>query len=538
MTDLLIRARCIYSMAADRATYRALAVRDGSILALSESPNGLDSTVTPQTRVIDDTSLVLLPAFIDDHNHLMEVALSAAFVQIDQARSIVEMVDLLRKRAVQTPPGRWIQTSTGWNEQNLAEARLPTTADLDTATQGHPVLVRRGGHMAIVNSMGLKVAGLSSDTPDPPGGHLGRFADGSLNGILEGGAQYTFIHAPPPPLDEQLAGLQQTCQRFVASGIGTLRDPAVSPEGIQVYRTAQERGVLPLRTRPMLLVSPAGPVPERVERVEGFGPPPGEEDDWVRPWGLKFVMDGGPEGGALEQPYANDPTYSGHLNWEPDEFFAVASAGIERGWRIGTHAIGDRAVRTVLDVYERLAAAHSDLPTGSLVIEHAFLADQSQRARAIALGVRITLQHALLWGLATNLLRYWGPERTRNVMPVRAWLEEGALVSGGTDYPIGFFEPARTIWGMVTRQTKEQGVQGAEYAIDRYTAAWLCTAAGARLTGEAGRLGVLGPGSLADMVAYHADPITCPVDELFELQPALTIVGGRAVYDPEAMLDG
>jgi predicted amidohydrolase YtcJ len=534
MADLLIRAGSIYSMTPDRASYHAIAIRDGVILGLSRTTDGLDGLIERRARVIDDGTLVLLPAFIDDHNHLLQAASSAAFVQIDQAKSIAEIVDRIRARAAVTAAGQWIQTSTGWNEQNLDEKRLPTASDLDQATADHPVVARRGGHMAVVNSMGLKLSGITSDTANPPGGHLGRHEDGSPNGILEGGAQYVFLHVPPPSLEEQVAGVHEVCERFSAAGIGTVRDAVTSPEGVRVYRTAAERDLLTLRARPMLLVFPSGSVADRISQLETFGLP-SEGDDWVRTWGLKFVIDGGPEGGALDQPYANDPNNSGHLNWEPEDFYAVARAGVERGWRIGTHAIGDRAVRTVLDSYERIVAAQPGLPAGTLAIEHAFLADRTQRSRAIALGVRITVQHALLWQLASNLLQYWGPERTRNVMPVRAWLEENALLSAGTDYPIGFFEPVRSIWGMVSRQTKEEGVQGPEYAIDRYAAAWLCTAAGARLTGEGDHLGMLGPGYLADIVAFHTDPLTCPADGLFDLTPALTMVGGRAVYDPEGI---
>ncbi|MGZ3598509.1 MAG: amidohydrolase family protein [Ktedonobacterales bacterium] len=177
----------------------------------------------------------------------------------------------------------------------------------------------------------------------------------------------------------------------------------------------------------------------------GFG------DDWLRIWRLKVVLDGGPEGAALDQPFTSDPTAQGHLNWDPNDLFAVADAAVKRGWKIATHALGDRTVRTLIDVYERVIAANPNLPPRSLVIEHGFLADREQRARAIRLGIPVTVQHPLLYGMAGTLLRLWGPERTRNIMPVRAWLAEGAQVSAGTDYPAGPVDPIQAIWGMVTR---------------------------------------------------------------------------------------
>ncbi len=217
-------------------------------------------------------------------------------------------------------------------------------------------------------------------------------------------------------------------------------------------------------------------------------------------------------------------------------WIAVASEAVRRGWKIGTHAIGDRAVRTVLDVYEKVSADHPGLPPNSLVIEHAFLANQEQRARAIRLGVAITVQHPLLYAMAASLSALWGPERARHIMPVRAWVDEGAHISAGSDYPAGAVDPMQSIWGMITRQTKDAGVLGPEHAIDPYTAFYLYTAAGAQLVGESDRRGTLQPRRLADLVAFPADPIAGPVEALPTLKPTFTVVGGRAMYDPRRLL--
>jgi predicted amidohydrolase YtcJ len=532
---VLIRSRRIYTMSPNRATSRAVAIRNGSIVALGTDPNALDDLRTAETLVIDDPAFTWLPAFYDTHNHLLEATRNATFVTVDRAHSIGEMVSIIRDQAARTPTGRWIQTSNAWHERSLAEGRLPTAQELDQATRDYPVIVRRGGHMAVVNSRALEVSGITAATQDPPGGHLGRRADGSLDGMLEGGAQYALVHVPPLPIDEQVVGVEQSCRMFAAAGIGTVRDPVVSPEGMRLYQAAADSGRLPLRVRPMLLIYPSGTVDQRIAQIEGFAMRSGFGNKWIKMWGLKFVMDGGPEGGALDAPYVTDATFHGHLNWDPEEMFAVMTAAVQRGWRVGTHAIGDRAVRTVLDVYERVVAANPHLPAGMLVLEHAFLADHVQRARAVRLGVHVTVQHALLYALGASFLRLWGPERTRPIMPVKSWLDEGAVLSAGTDYPIGFYEPVRTVWGMVTRQTESVGIQGPEYGIDRETALRLATVAGAQLSNEDSRLGPLGPGRFADLVAYRTDPMTCDIDQLPALKPVLTIVGGRAAFDPEGI---
>src|SRR5262249_4795100 len=204
-------------------------------------PHGLDHLVTQNTRVPEDDGLTVLPAFFDNHNHLGEASLNSLFVGVGSARSVNEFVELVRQRATLTPRGEWIQTSTDWNQDQLAEKRLPTATDLDQATREHPVISRRGGHMAVINSVAMRLAGIDRNTPDPPGGRLGRTPDGDPNGILEGGAQYALLHVPPPALDEQLASLRAWCDRFAAVGIGGIRDPLVSPEGMNLYETALQR---------------------------------------------------------------------------------------------------------------------------------------------------------------------------------------------------------------------------------------------------------------------------------------------------------
>jgi predicted amidohydrolase YtcJ len=261
----------------------------------------------------------------------------------------------------------------------------------------------------------------------------------------------------------------------------------------------------------------------------GFG------DDWLRLDGVKLVLDGGVSGAAMDEPYSDDPAYRGELNWDRGELAEVVEFAAGRGWRVAAHAFGDRAVRIALDVYEQVALRRPGLAPGTLTIEHAFLADAAQRARAARLGVGITVQHAWLYTHGAEMLKRWGPERTARVMPLRSWLADGALVSAGSD-TVRPVNPLLGVWGMVTRGTRDAGILGPEEAIDRYVAIELFTSAGARLTGELERRGTLQPGRLADLVAYAADPFTADLDELPCLEPVLTVVGGRATHDPVGLL--
>jgi predicted amidohydrolase YtcJ len=158
---------------------------------------------------------------------------------------------LIRERAEHTPEGEWIQTSNGWNESNLAEGRLPTAAELDRATTHHPILAPRGGHVSITNTRGLEVMGITSATPDPPGGTIGHLPDGTPNGVLEGGAAQTIKGlVPPPPLAESVDNLADECAIYAASGVGAIREALILPEGWEVYQSAWEQGRLAIRCLP------------------------------------------------------------------------------------------------------------------------------------------------------------------------------------------------------------------------------------------------------------------------------------------------
>ncbi|HEX6556834.1 MAG TPA: amidohydrolase [Ktedonobacteraceae bacterium] len=537
LADQVIRAGAIYSMAEDRKVYRAIAMRDEWIVAVSEDPHGLDGLISTITHIVDEPGLTIIPAFDDDHNHFILAAENLGYVQADQAHSIAELVELIRQRAARTPAGQWIRTSTTWDESNLAERRLPTALELDQATSEHPVWVKKGGHAGVASSLALHLAGITRETADPPHGTIQRAADGTPTGLLLNGPALSLVERliPPPPFEQQVQDLRQACQLYNSYGIGTVRDPIVTRDQMLVYQALWERGELTVRSRPMFLFSPSS-VAQQIADITSLGVRSGFGDDLLKIWGLKTLMDGGPFAAALDQPYVNNPTSSGNPFWKTDDLVEVANFAVRRGWRIGIHAIGDRAVRSVLDAYEQVIANNPGLKPGTLVIEHAFLADAEQRARASRLGVAITVQQPLLYAQGAQLLAGWGKERTNQILPIRGWLEAGAQVSAGTDSPPTAFDPMLAVWGMVTRGTNQIGIQGAEQAIDQYTAIELYTAASAQLNWESERRGTIQPRRLADLAAYRIDPVTCPVEQLLGLRPVFTMVGGRAVYDPETVI--
>ena len=534
--DYLIRAGTIHSMTGK--TYRSVGLRGAEIAAASAEPDGLDDLTGHSTAVVDASDLTLLPAFADSHEHLIEASRNTLLVPVDTARSVAEFTGLVADAARDATPGKWILTTIAWHESNLAENRVPTLAELNAAAPDHPVLARRGGHFAVVNSAALRAAGVSADTPDPPGGKIGRLADGSRDGTLEGGAVYQVAaFAPGPSRAELAAALGTTSAAYGALGVGTIREAMTTLDDLAAYTDAWEQGLLQVRVRLMMRVpsEPELSTDQALALIRGLGARSGFGDDWLRIWGLKLVMDGGVEGAALEDPYANDPGNSGHLNWEPAAMTQVCAEAVRRGWRIGTHAVGDRALRTLLDVYEAVVEQTGPVPPWTLVIEHGMVSDAAQRDRAVRDGFGVTVQYPVLWNMGSEMLRTWGPERTRRVTPLDQWLAAGADLAAGTDI-VQPFNPMTNVWGMVTRGTKSAGIQGPGHAISIGTALELYTMGTAALNHEQDRLGSITPGNLADLVAYPLDPRTAAPDGLAELTPAFTIVGGRATHDPDKRL--
>src|SRR5262249_59540194 len=156
----------------------------------------------------------------------------------------------------------------------------------------------------------------------------------------------------PGPGRAQLAGALGTgSAAYAALGVGTIREAMITSDELLAYQDAWEQGLLNVRARAMIRVGAELSAEQAIALIRGLGARSGFGDDWLRIWGLKFVLDGGVEGAAMEQPYANDPGNSGHLNWDPPAMTEVCAEAVRRGWRVGTHAVGDRAVRTLLGVY-------------------------------------------------------------------------------------------------------------------------------------------------------------------------------------------
>jgi predicted amidohydrolase YtcJ len=533
--DLLIRAKSIYTLEPGSSVKKSLTIRDGIISGVSDDPHGLDDLIGSHTQILDQPTATVLPTLDDTHTHLIFAGENAFDIPMHDAKNLTEILSRIEKRCKELPAGEWVVTSTDWLEYNIEEERLPTLQELDAINTEHPILVRRGGHNIVVNSYLMKAAGITSET-QATGGKIGLDNDGNLNGLLQDGA-LTLINniKPHPDVASRVEGIDRASADYAAAGTGCVRDCFVPLPDMEVLAAARDAGRLHVRVRALIAALGLSSVEEISQLLAGMERWRHlQRDPWLQVWGVKFILDGGFEAAATENPYLeNSPhccqrsDFRGSIFWDKKVLTDCMDAIISKGWRVGCHACGERAIDLLLDVYEDLLHRHPSLPTGTLVMEHGLLISPEQQKRAVALSIPVTIQHPLLHDGAKIMAADLGKHHVDNAFPARGWLEQGALVAGGSDYPVGLFQAMRSVWGMSSRETVI-GVAGLQHAITPAESIHLHTTLAARLEQESDIRGYLLPGRFGDVTVWPMDPMTATdISQLRDLLPLYTIVGGK-----------
>ncbi len=540
--DLILWNGRVHTMDAALSLATAVAIHNGRILAVGRDDEIL-SLRGAGTRTINLRGRAVLPGFTDAHIHFVMWALGRQQIDLSDVTRPEEAIARVAQRAAQLPSGSWI-LGGGFDHNVWTDGIWPTRQMLDRVAPTHPVLLHSKDHHSVwVNSLALRLAGVTAQTPDPPGGRILRDpATGEPTGILSEAAADLIQRAVPPPTIEQAIAAVRAAQPLAwAAGLTSIHE-INDTEDMLAFRTFQalrRSGELSLRVFQHI---PAA----RQETFLQAGIQSGFGDEWLRLGGVKYFMDGalGSRTADMLTPYLGEPDNRGVATIDKEEMLERALQASRGGLSISAHAIGDRANRNILDV---LAAVREDedasgRPRLRHRIEHVQLLHPDDLPRLAQLAVIASMQpiHATSDMLMAE--RYWGPERCRLAYAWRSLLDSGVPLAFGSDAPVEPFDVLAGIYAAVTRR-RPDGTPGpdgwqpqqritAEEAVRAYTVG------GAYASGEERIKGTITPDKLADLVVLSRDILTCPAEEILTTRVEATLVGGEAVYiAPDAAWD-
>jgi predicted amidohydrolase YtcJ len=535
--ELVLLNANVLTMDPSRPRAQAVAIGGGRVLAVG-SNDDMRGRGNSGAVIRDLAGQTLLPGFYDSHNHMLLTGLNLAAVDLSAARSVADVVHMMGERAASTPPGQWVLSSARWHESQLAETRFPLREELDRVSAGHPMLLQRGGHNVVANSQALELAGIRADVPNPPGGTFVRAADASLTGHAIGAAaQLIRATLPSPPERLVHEALLRVERAYSAAGITSVIDPGLSPSQIKAYQSLATAGQPTVHASLMWRLNPAfgdQALQSALDELRSAQIQRHLENPWARTLAIKLGVDGGVEAGYYREPYlfADDPTSPrGKPNMSQENFDALCVEAARLGWQVGAHCVGDAAIDATLSAFE---AANQDTPIVGRrwTLIHMMLAREDHWARANRLGLIVTAQQPLLYTLADGFVKYIGPDRARDIEPLRMYLARSEQpVGGGSDSPVTPYEPLLGIWSSVTRQTHLAGVQGPEWKISAEEALRMYTLGSAYAAFEEDQKGSISPGKRADLVVLDADPCAVEPDAIRDIRVRLTIVDGRPVFE-------
>lgn len=529
--NLIITNAKIWTVDKSIPTAQAVAVLGDRIVAVGSDAD-VDAWRGSSTRVIDAGGKLLLPGFNDAHVHFVSGGRQLDAIQLNDATSAQEFARRIGERAKVTPKGEWI-LGGNWDETKWNPPNMPTKELIDAVTPDIPVFVSRyDGHMGLANSAALRLAGITANTPDPPGGTVVRDAQGNPTGALKDAAT-AYIDKVIPPLthDQRLRIVRRALAYAASVGVTSAQHMVASYEDIAVYNELLQKGDLTTR----IYAAPSITYVDDLAKLgvgHAFGGP------YLRIGALKAFADGSLGSGTayFYEPFLNQGNNRGLLSDEMhpislmrDRYLKADAAGLQ----LCTHAIGDEGISTILDLYADVIKAHGESDR-RLRIEHAQHMAAKDFDRFAQLHVIASVQpyHAIDDGRFAE--SHIGHDRASRTYAFRTFLNHGVRLAFGTDWEVAPLDPLLTVYAAVTRATldgknpngwfPEQKLSVAE-AIEAYAMG------SAYAEFQENEKGSITPGKLADMVLLSDDLFSIAPDKIRDVRILKTFVGGKVVFD-------
>lgn len=545
--DLILHHGKIVTVDARFSIRQAVAVGGGKILAVGDDAAVLKAHRGPKTQVIDLKGRTVLPGLIDSHLHPLEGALSEFREPLPPLDSYAAVQNYIRQQARKTPKGEWIVVPRTFPTR-LAELRMPTREVLDVATE-HPVMFD-ASYVVVVNSLALKISGITRATPDPPHGAIVKDDRGEPNGILRNCQQLLkglkvasgFSEA------EQLTALEQMLKRYLAAGLTSIGEGAAGDDEIALYQKLKAAGRLPLRVVMTWWVNAARPIDELRREIREKPYRPNAGDEWLKFGAFKVNVDGGMTIGTAyqRQPYPIlgrelyghiEPGYQGQRFETPEQLLEIFRAARQMGWPVSAHCQGGGAIDGFLDACEALNRERPIAPSRSHLIHASFQSPEAIQ-RMKRLGILADVQAAWLNLDAPALEKIFGDAGLRYFFPLRSYLDAGVIVAGGSDHMIlhdknravNPYNPFHGLWVSVTRLTNRGKALHPEERVTREEALKMYTIWAAYRQFSEKFKGSIEAGKLADLVVIDRDYLTCPEDQIKSIEPVMVVLEGKVTW--------
>ena len=529
--DLVIVHGHVWTVDHRNSRAEAVAIHDGHIVAVGSDAE-IAKWVGPATKRIDAQGKSVLPGFIDAHVHFSSGGGEISGVHLRDANTPQEFARRIGEQAKKLAKGEWMLGGT-WDHELWGGTPLPSHDWVDALTPDTPVFVSRyDGHMAMANALALRLAGVTRETEDPPGGTIVRGKDGNPTGLLKDAAMNLVYRIIPPPSEEQLLRMvraaMEEARRF---GVTSIHDIS-STEDVRAYQTLADRGELTLRIYSITPL-PQWQAPATAGIRAGFG------NDWIHLGALKGFADGslGSTTALFEKPYDDAPETSGLPNemMLPEGNMLKMALGADKaGLQLAVHAIGDKANRILLDIYGEVEKQNGARSDRRWRIEHAQHLRPEDFARFARLGVIASVQpyHAIDDGRWAE--RRIGHERAKTTYAFRTLLDHGVRLAFGSDWTVAPLNPMVGLYAAVTRATLDGKNPGGWFPEQRLTleeALQAYTMGSAFAEFREREKGSLTPGKLADLVVLDGDLFAMAQEKIKDAAVRYTIVGGRVVYE-------
>jgi len=509
---------------------QAVAIAGGKIVSLGTSDE-IASYRGPNTQVIDLKGAFAMPGFIDNHTHFVEGGFSLLGISLREAKDEAEFARLIGDKAREIPKGAWI-TGGNWDHESWPMQRLPTRQLIDPVTPQTPVFVDRlDGHMALANTFVLKLAKITRDTADPPGGQIVRDGKGEPTGLLRDAAMDLVTRLiPEPSHSERVQAGLAAVKEAARLGITSV-NAMCSRDDVALFHELLKDGNLTVR------IYAFTPLPE-LDDPKAERPARGAVGDFVRVGGVKGFMDGslGSTTAWFYEPYLDEPRSTGlpAAMWFPvGNMKRLVQKADQAGLHIAVHAIGDRANQEILDIYDSIEKSAGTRKDWRFRIEHAqHLAPQSIE-RFQKLGVIASMQPYHLIDDGRWAAKRIGPERLKTTYAFRSLLEKGATLTFGSDWPVAPLNPLLGVYAAVTRRTldgkhPDGWIPEQKISVEQALACYTKSNAYAMFAQDT--VGVLRPGHLADVTILSDSPFKTDPANIKDIRVVRTITGGRVVY--------